>query len=452
MATRNILRSAWGLLAGIAAGIALLAAAGCGKSEKTAAVTEAASAPPKILKISTVRPVLREVSSSVQTTGSFLAEESSDVAPPAAGRVIETPVDAGAFVQQGQVLAKLEDRDAQLRLQAALASEQQAEASLRQAESHIGLPQGGKFDANNVPEVLSARASYDSAVAQAKMSEADAQRYDALIKTGDVSQSAYDKARTASDTAKEQANSARQMYEAALNTARQSFQGVINAQASLAGAKAQTAIARKAVEDTIIKAPFTGYISSRPIAVGQYVALTAKIATLVRVTPLKLELQVQESSGPQLKLDSDVEASVPGYPGRVFHGKVTAINPTVDPNSRTIAVEAKFPNQDLALKPGMFATARILLNGSSMGLFLPRAAILTDPSTNSSQIFFVRDGKARVAVVQLGAQLGAEEGNLVQILSGIAPEFVVARDHLTDLYDGEPVETYGVPTGAGTGQ
>lgn len=436
MAMRILLRSPWTSLAGIV----LLAATGCGNSNKTAAVTEAASGPPKVLKIATVRPVLREVSSSVQTTGSFLAEESSDVAPLAAGRVTETPVDAGAFVQQGQVLAKLEDRDAQLRLEAALASEQQAEASLRQAESHIGLPQGGKFDANNVPEVLSAKASYDSAVAQAKMSEADAQRYDSLIKTGDVSQSAYDKARTAADTAKEQANSARQMYEAALNTARQSFQGVINAQASLAGAKAQTAIARKAVDDTVIKAPFTGYISARPIAVGQYVALTAKIATLVRVTPLKLELQVQESSGPQLKLDADVEASVPGYPGRVFRGKVTAINPTVDPNSRTIAVEAKFPNQDLALKPGMFATARILLRGSSMGLFLPRAAILTDPSTNSSQIFFVRDGKARVAVVQLGAQLGAEDGNLVQILSGIAPEFVVARDHLQDLYDGEPVE------------
>jgi RND family efflux transporter MFP subunit len=429
------------------AGLALLAAAGCGNANKTITLTEAATGPAKVLKVATVRAVTREVSSSVQVTGSFLAEESSDVAPPAAGRVIETPVDAGAFVKEGQILAKLEDRDAQLRLQAALASEQQAEASLRQAESHIGLHEGGKFDANNVPEVLSAKASYDSAVAQAKMSEADAQRYDALIKTGDVSQSAYDKARTQSDTAKEQVNSARQLYEAALNSARQSFQGVINAQASLAGARAQTAIAHKAVDDTIIKAPFTGYISSRPIAVGQYVALTAKIATLVRVTPLKLEMQVQESNAPQLKIDADVEASVPGYPGRVFQGKVTAINPTVDANSRTVAVEAKFANQDLALKPGMFATARILLNGSSMGIFLPRAAVLTDPSTNSSQVFFVRDGKARVAVVQLGAA----DGNMVQILSGISPDFVVARDHLQDLYDGEPVDIEAPPVAAGTG-
>jgi membrane fusion protein (multidrug efflux system) len=202
------------------------------------------------------------------------------------------------------------------------------------------------------------------------------------------------------------------------------------------------------VDDTIIKAPFTGYISARPVAVGQYVALTAKIATLVRVTPLKLELQVQESNAPQLKIGADVEASVPGYPGRTFQGTVTAINPTVDSNSRTVAVEVKFANQDLALKPGMFATARILLNGSSMGIFLPRATVLTDPSTNSSQVFFVRDGKARVAVVQLGAV----DGDMIQILSGITADFVVARDHLQDLYDGESVDVEGAAVAAGTGE
>lgn len=430
----------------IALGLAAVVLASCGKETKTVSLTEAATGPAKLIKISTVRAVTHEVSSSVQVTGSFLAEESSDVAPPAAGRVIETPVDAGAFVKEGQLLAKLEDRDAQLRLQAALASEQQAEASLHQAESRIGLAEGGKFDANIVPEVLSAKASYDSAIAEAKMSEADAQRYDSLIKTGDVSQSAFDRARTQADTAKQQANSARQLYEASLNSARQNFQGVINAQASLAGARAQTAIARKAVDDTVIKAPFAGYISARPVAVGQYVALTNKIATLVRVTPLKLDLQVQESNAPQLKVNAEVEASVPGYPGRTFQGIVTSINPTVDANSRTVTVEAKFANQDLALKPGMFATARILLNGSSMGIFLPRSTVLTDPSTNSSQIFFVRDGKARVAVVQLGAVDGA----MIQILNGISPDFVVASSHLQDLYDGEPVEAEGVPAASAT--
>jgi RND family efflux transporter MFP subunit len=425
-------------LGGVMVAVAVLAT-GCGRSGNPQAKADPAgpAAAGQTVRVSTAPVVTRQVMASVQVTGSFVAEETSDVAPPAAGRVTETPVNIGDFVREGQILAKLDDRDAQLRLQLAQAAEQQAEASLRQAQSRIGLSQGTEFDPNTVPEVLSAKAAYESAQGQAKLAEADAKRYDNLIKTGDVSRSTYEKAKTAADTAAQQTNAARQQYEAALNSARQNFQGVLNAQASLAGARAQTALARKAVEDTIIHAPFAGYVSARPIAAGSYVALTAKIATLLRITPIKLDLQVPEASEPQLRIGSQVEARVPGYPDRLFRGSVSAINPAVDPNSRTVSVEVKFTNEDIALKPGMFASARILLQGRDSGIFLPRAAILTDPSTSSSQVFFIRDGKARVAVVQLGAS----DGDLVQILSGVSPEFVVATNHLQELYDGESVQT-----------
>jgi membrane fusion protein (multidrug efflux system) len=255
-------------------------------------------------------------------------------------------------------------------------------------------------------------------VAQAKLAQADAQRYENLIKTGDVSLSAYEKARTQGDTAAALSNSARQQYEAALNSARQNYQGVLTAQASLAGARAQTAMAEKALQDTVIRAPFPGFVSARPIADGQYVALTSKLATLLRITPIKLDLQVPESNAPQIRLGVNV-------------------NPAVDPNSRTFSVEAEFPNSDRALKPGMFASARILLTGTSDGIFVPSRVILTDATTNSSQVYFLRDGKARVAVVQLGAK----DGDLTQILSGLSRGAIVVTDHMQDLYDGESVQT-----------
>lgn len=410
---------------------------GCSGSKPEDSAKSAAPAASGVIRVAVVSALTKPISASVQATGSFIAMESSDVAPPAAGRVIETPVNVGDFVKQGQILAKLENRDAQLRLEQAKAAEQQAEASMRQAQSRIGLGAGENFNANNVPEVLSAKAAYESAQAQAKLAEADAQRYENLIKTGDVSRSAYDKARTAADTAIAQANSAKQQYEATLNAARQNYQGVMTAQASLAGAHAQTEMAMKSMEDTLIRTPFDGSVSARPVAVGQYVALTNKIATVLRVTPIKLDLQVSESNAPQMRLGGAVEAKVPGYPNRKFQGKVTAINPAVDPNSRTFSVEAQFPNTDLALKPGMFATALILLNGTSDGIFVPTRAVLTDASTNSSQLYFVRDGKARVAVVQLGAK----DGDMTQILSGISAGATVAIDHLQDLYDGVSVQT-----------
>ncbi|MGD1094480.1 MAG: efflux RND transporter periplasmic adaptor subunit [Bryobacteraceae bacterium] len=417
----------------------------CGgkRSGDTTKASTVESASVRVPVITTAPALTRAISASVQATGSFVSLESSDVAPEAAGRIVETPVNVGDFVKEGQILARLEDRDAQLRLEQAKAAEQQAEAARRQAQSRIGLAQNESFDAGTVPEVLSAKAAYDSALAQAKFSEADAKRYENLVKTGDVSQSAYEKARTQADTAQAQANSARQQYEATLNAARQNYQGVMTAQASLSGAHTQTEMALKAVEDTLIRAPFAGYVSARPVAAGQYVALTNKIATVLRVTPIKLELQVPESNSAQMRLGAQVEANVPGYPGRNFQGKVTALNPAVDPNSRTITIEAQFPNTDLALKPGMFATARILLTGTSDGIFVPASAVLTDPSTNSSQVFFVRDGKARVAVVQLGGR----DGDLIQILSGISSGAIVATDHLQDLYDGQSVQTNGVGKG-----
>src|SRR5437588_4742556 len=108
----------------------VLLASGCGSSRNAEAVK--ASSPESSSggtpMVTVVAAEVRAVSASVQVTGSFAAKESSDVAPQSGGRVIETPVDVGAFEKEGEIIAKLEDRDAQLRLDQAQAAEQQAEA------------------------------------------------------------------------------------------------------------------------------------------------------------------------------------------------------------------------------------------------------------------------------------------------------------------------------------
>ena len=408
----------------------------CGKSASESPVsanTEAKAA--LTAAVTTTRISVQEVSASVQTTGSFAAQESSNVAPDSPGVIAATMVDVGSVVQAGQVIARLDDRDAKLRLEQALANQQQAEASVRQAQSKIGLGKAQTFDPNTVPEVLAARASSESAAAQARLAEADAQRYANLVNSGDVSRTAYDKAKTAAETAQAQANAAKQQYEAALNTARQNYQGVATQEASLQAFQAQVSLARKVLSDIEVKAPFPGYVSARPVSAGEYVATSATIATVLRITPIKLMLQVPQIYAPNVKLGLAVEANVSGFADRIFKGRVTAINPAVETNSRTFIVEASFPNTDIALKPGMFATSRIVLPGSTKGLFVPRNAVLTDTTTNSSQVFMIVEGKARVAVVQIGETVGDK----VRILSGIPEEAVLAQDHLQDLYDGQTV-------------
>src|SRR5205085_8902747 len=228
----------------------------------SATTSEANGAAP--IPVETAQAVAQQVEATLQATGSFIADETSDVASQASGQVAATPVDVGAFVTAGTVIARLDDRDARLRLQQSQAAERQATAALRQAEAKIGLGPNGQFSASDVPEVRAARQNYEAAEAQARLAETNARRYANLVETGDVSRAVYDQARTQADTARAQANAARQQLEVAINVARQNNAGIAQAQAALEAARAQSAQAQKALADTVIKAPFAGYISDRP--------------------------------------------------------------------------------------------------------------------------------------------------------------------------------------------
>jgi multidrug efflux pump subunit AcrA (membrane-fusion protein) len=353
-----------------------------------------------------------------------------------AGRVLATPVNVGDFVKHGQVVCELDHRDAQLRLDQARAALDQATAGVRQSQSRIGLSENGKFDPNAVPEVAAARAAYESAQAQARLAGADAKRYENLVSSGDVSRSAFEKAHTQQETADAQANAAKQQYEAALNNARMSYGAVENSQASLEGVRAQLAQAEKALADTTIRAPFDGYITARPVAAGEYVALTNKIATIVRIGTMKLELQTPEQQAGRAKLGMAVVARVAAYPDRDFNGTITAINQSVDPNSRIFILEAKFSNPKGELRPGMFSTAHVMLPGGETATFVPRNAVIRDKTTDSFQVFTIEDQKAHLRVVVTGDA----EGDQIRIMSGLNPNETVATSHQSELYDGAPVQ------------
>ncbi len=414
--------------------LAVVAAVCAGCGSKQAAVQAVSTDAAKPIAAAVTPAVSREVAADFEETGTFIADESSDIAPPVAGRVISTPVDVGAHVKQGQTICELDHRDAQLKLDQARALLAEATASVRQAQSRIGLGTG-TFDPARVPEVAGALANYQSAQAQAKMAAADSQRYANLVATGDVSKSAFDKARTQQETAEAQANAARQQYEAATNAARQSYEVVSTSQASLESVKAQLAQAEKALADTTIRAPFDGYITARPVAAGEYVALTNKIATIVRIGSLKLDLQTPEQRASLAHLGDGVIAHVEAYPTREFRGRVTAINQSVDPNSRIFILEARFANPDTALKPGMFATARVQQPGGVTAVFVPKQSVIRDKTTDSNQVYVVQNGKAQLRVVQVGAA----DADAVRILSGVTGGEMVATNNLNELYNGAAV-------------
>ncbi|MEO8574374.1 MAG: efflux RND transporter periplasmic adaptor subunit [Pyrinomonadaceae bacterium] len=387
------------------------------------------------IAITVAKTEARNVPAYIQATGSLNADETSDVAPKVAGKIANVSANVGQFVSQGAVIAKIDDSDARRELVGAQARVKQAVAGVRQAEARLGLEPNGRFNASIIPEVRSAGASYEQALAELKQAEANEKRYRELVETGDVSMIAYENFRTARDTARARANAARQALEAQVNLARQNNQAVKSAEANVEAAQTEVGTAQQALTDTVVRAPFSGFVSARPVAVGEFVSTASIIATILRANPIKIQIQVAESDIPAVRIGRGVSVQVDAYPTRSFAGTVTAVNPAVDPASRSAIVEASIENPDNALRSGMFGTARITKDGGGTGVFVPKSAVYNDPSTQSFRAFVIIDGVAKLRVLQLGS----EEGDSYQILDGLAADETVATSNLAELYEGARV-------------
>ena len=410
----------------------------CNKSEAggKSANANTQSKPDAPVSVTTDKAVAREVPAFISATGSLAATETSDIAPKVAGKITNVYVNAGEFVKQGAVIAKVDERDAQLQLAQAKANVAQSISAVRQAEARLGLAENGTFSATAIPEVRAANANYEQAVAQLRQAEANEKRYRELVETGDVPVATYEQYRTARDTARAQVNSAQQSLEAAKNTAKQSNAAIQSAQAAVESARTQIALANQNIADTVIRAPFAGFISNRPVAVGEFVSTATIVATILRTNPVKVQLQVAEAFVPFINIGRGVSIAVDAYKDRKFAGTVTAVNPAIDPTTRTAIIEASIENSDNALRSGMFATAQITKQGGGQGVFVPRPAVYNDQSTQSYRVFVIQDGVAKLRVVQIGT----EEGDFIQILSGVNADETVATSNLDKLYEGAQVQ------------
>lgn len=377
----------------------------------------------------------RSVAAAITATGTLVAAETSDVAPKVAGKVGNIYVNVGQFVGAGAMLAKIDDTDARLRLNSAQTAVKQAQVGVKQAEARIGLLEGGRFESSAVPEVRTTAANYQQAIAEQKQAEANEKRYRELTETGDVSMAQYETFRTARDTARAKTVAAKELMNVAINTAKQNNQAIAAARAGVEAAQNQVRQAQQDIADMTVYAPFAGYISARAVAVGEFVSTSTPIITLLRTNPIKAEIQIAEAEVPYASIGRGVSVHVDAYKDRAFGGTVSAVNPAVDPNSRSATVEALIENSGNALRPGMFASAEITREGGSPGVFVPKSAVATDPTTNNYKVFVIQDGVAHLKVVQIGP----EEGDAQQILTGINGDEIVATSNTDQLFEGAKV-------------
>jgi membrane fusion protein, multidrug efflux system len=384
---------------------ALLSAACSGEHTSAASSTEPA---PVAVRAATVQN--QAIDRYLRVTGSISADEHADVAAEIGGRVVGTPVERGTRVTAGAVLVRLSATEAD-------ASLREAQANAAQLEARLGFSAGQGFDAARVPDVLNAKASLDWA-------EADFTRIKSLLDQKVVSQSEYDQKLT-------QVQAARQQYQLAQNVAQQSYR-------SLEAARARVDLARKASADTVVRAPFAGIVAERFVGTGDYVSRGTKVATVVRIDPVRVELTVPEQYLSQVRNGQAVRLSVDAYPNEVFTAKVRFVSPALKSDQRALTVEAIASNADGRLKPGLFATALLQHPAPAAAMLVPATAVETVAGT--SRVYVIASGeKIEERIVTIGEKVG----DRVELASGVKAGERVAANPRGKLSDGVRVQIEG---------
>lgn len=203
---------------------------------------------------------------------------------------------------------------------------------------------------------------------------------------------------------------------------------------SKAAAKARVGLASKVVADSRVPAPFAGTISERYVNVGEYVQPSSKVASLVALDPLRLQLTVAEADMARVSLGQRVAFSVAAHQGETFAGTVKYIDPAVRSVSRDLRVDAVVPNPEHRLSPGMSATVLLTLPDVPT-LAVPIAAV-RDGGAQGARVFVIVDKR----IEERAVQTGAKRDDRIAILDGLhAGETVVSS--LTDaIKDGIAVD------------
>lgn len=417
---------------------------GCGASANT---TANANTQPTVVDVQTVQAVIKPIPTYVEATGNLASDAQTDVAPAVAGKIAEVNFDIGSYVNQGDVLVRLDSRDAAIRLdqaraqveqqrkaaQQAEANVDQAIANLRQTQVRLGVRDGETFQIKDFSQVK-------SITAQLELAEKELRRSERLLETGDISRSLYDQRRSQRDSLLGQLDEARSNAAVAIkaiDTARSAVDtaraAAASARAALGPLEAQVAAAQKGVTDTSIRAPISGFVSERVADVGEYISPNtpnSKIATIVRTSTLRVRIDVPEQEIGKISSGQGVSLQTSAYPERKFAGIVARVSPSVNATARTLVVEAEVQNTEGLLKPGQFATVRIVQSKPEPAVMIPVSAVKTIGDTNS--VFVVKDGAAREQFVQLGLL----ENDMIQVKQGVIEGDQVAVGNLGALTDG----------------
>lgn len=347
--------------------------------------------------VKTAKVAEMPVGQTVTVNGTLAAFDQANVSAKVAGRLQSVGVDLGSVVRRGQLVARVEPRDYELRVQ-------QAEAALQQTRARLGLPPAGdtdRVDPEQTGTVKQARAVLE----EARVSR---DRAASLVQQGIIARAEYDTAEAA--------------YRVAESRYQDAVEEIRNREALLAQRRTELALARQQLADTSVYAPFDGQVEERLGSVGEYVAAGAPLIRIVKMNPLRFRAEVPERDAAAVHSGQMVRVTVEGSP-RAYAGRVVRLSPTIKEQGRVLVVEADIANDGL-LRPGSFARADIVTSDASLAVTVPSSAVVT--FAGIEKVIVVEGGKAQERPITTGRRVsewteivgGVQVGDAVVIEPG----------------------------------
>jgi RND family efflux transporter MFP subunit len=331
----------------------------------------------------------------LNASGYVTARRQATVSSKVTAKVVEVLIEEGMEVKEGQILARLDATN--------------VETNLRLAEA----------------ELRAAQTALEETRVQIHEAGLNLERTKALVEDNVVSQAELDRVQAASDALL--ARLERQRQEEAV-------------------AESRLAVWKQQLEDTIIRAPFTGVVTTKNAQPGEMISPVSAgggftrtgIGTVVDMSSLEVEVDVNESYIHRVVPAQRVEATLDAYPDWTIPSHVIAIVPTADRDRATVRVRIGFDELDPRILPDM--GVKVAFQGdeaeqrSASVVKIPRGAVRRDGERDV--VFVARDGRAERRAVTVGTT----DGDAAMVLAGIAPGETVVVEGPDELADGDRVE------------
>lgn len=265
-----------------------------------------------------------------------------------------------------------------------------------------------RIDATDYQARLDERkGTLEASRAQAKFAEQSRRKYEDLLARKFISETAYENYQTNASVTEGQVRAA----------------------------EAQLVLARKALEDTQVRAPIGGSVSERALQRGDKAAVDTRMFTIVDLSRLELEAPVPAAEVPNLAVGQQVRFTVEGYGAREFTGAIARINPATQPGTRSILIYVEIPNPDQILKAGMFAKGSLVLAMRRAEVLVPMTALRTDGAAS----FVYTLAGDQLARREVAVGLVSEAQGKAEIVKGLAPGDRLVRTNLGNLRVGARV-------------